>query len=355
MRIPPIPVLPLAKKRQSLLPATTVTCPWPINLAPGDEPLFQNAVMARLPPVQMRKVHSVKIVPDLGPCYWIGAIREAQFRPPRLHTHVRRAMAYWTTRADTLVLDDPFWITDALCGNYYHWLMHALPKICLVCKLFGQCNVLLQQQYETIDFVRQSLQAFPEANIVYLHEKNSFSAPHLSLMSQADQPQVIWELRSRILQYSCAFTTANEDFQRAGKVYINRTKQTKRRIVNESGLSESIQSLGYQSVFMEELEFTEQVRLMNNTQMLLGAHGAGLTNMLFMPRGSTVIEIRREADALNNIFYWLASVLGHRYYYLPAKCVPLERDKSEYLADDLVVDVPRLLKILIQADREQLQ
>jgi capsular polysaccharide biosynthesis protein len=340
-------ILPRAEKRRSLLPATTVTCPWPANIVPSEERLFHNALVARLPPVSIRKVHAAKVVPDLGPCYWAGALREAQFRPPRLRTHARRAIAYWTKPAERSGLDELFWITDAVSGNYFHWLTEALPKLHAIHTSFDKFNVLLPTQYENIHFVKQSLQAFPGANILYQPGIKPILTPYLYLISSISHPHIIIGLRSRILDFFQNGEIANGDCKRAeGRVYISRARQNKRRIVNETSLVRSIEPLGYQIAVMEELSFTEQVNLMRNTTMLLSSHGAGLTNMIFMPTGSAVIEIRREADSFNNCFYWLASVLGHRYYYLGAQGLPLKLNKSEYLAEDLVVDVPRLLEVL---------
>jgi capsular polysaccharide biosynthesis protein len=348
MRIPPI--RPGAENRRRLLPATTVTCPWPVNVVRSDEHLFDNALAQRLSPVQLRKVYAAKVIPDLGPCYWGGALREAQFQPPRLVTHARRAIAYWTKRADRLGLDELFWITDALSCNYFHWLIEALPKLHVICKSFGTCNVLLPKHYETIEFVKQSLRAFPEANVLYLSDSRPIFTPSLYLISSAVHPQILKELRSRLLNYSRDPTIDKGDRRRdEGKVYISRARQNKRRIVNEACLVRSIQPLGYQIAFTEELAFTEQVNLMQNTTTLLGAHGAGLANLIFMPAGATVVEIRREADSHNNCFFWLASALGHRYYYLAARRVPIGRNKSEYLAEDLLIDVPRVLTLLKQA------
>jgi capsular polysaccharide biosynthesis protein len=97
---------------------------------------------------------------------------------------------------------------------------------------------------------------------------------------------------------------------------------------------------------MEDLSFIRQIKLMQGTKVLLGAHGAGLTNMLFMPAGSVVVEIRKEGDCHNNCFYSLASALGHRYYYAIAKSSSSKVDRYEYFAEDFFVDVAHLSTVL---------
>lgn len=57
----------------------------------------------------------------------------------------------------------------------------------------------------------------------------------------------------------------------------------------------------------------EQMQLFSSTSLLIGQHGAGLANMLWMPRGSAVVEILPPSPPwVEPIFSNLASALGHR-------------------------------------------
>ena len=57
----------------------------------------------------------------------------------------------------------------------------------------------------------------------------------------------------------------------------------------------------------------DQVRLFENTKVLVGQHGAGLTNMLWMRPGSSVIEILPPSPPwVEPIFTNLAGALGHQ-------------------------------------------
>jgi capsular polysaccharide biosynthesis protein len=56
---------------------------------------------------------------------------------------------------------------------------------------------------------------------------------------------------------------------------------------------------------------------------LVGQYGAGLTNMIWMPKGSLVIELRAPSiifdDTWNNCYKTLAESLGHRFEVLEAQ------------------------------------
>jgi hypothetical protein len=63
-----------------------------------------------------------------------------------------------------------------------------------------------------------------------------------------------------------------------------------------------------------------QVRIFSNAQVVIGFHGAGLTNALYMPRGGVVVEVVPSFDAKHSpgigIFPRVASIVGlHHYLY----------------------------------------
>jgi hypothetical protein len=92
-----VPTLPIIRakiaKREILLPDTTVTREWPVNVVPGDEALFHHERARRFPHVRMRTVRAAKVIPGFGPCSWYGAIREGHFRSRDWRTKVRSAKA----------------------------------------------------------------------------------------------------------------------------------------------------------------------------------------------------------------------------------------------------------------------
>jgi len=56
------------------------------------------------------------------------------------------------------------------------------------------------------------------------------------------------------------------------------------------GLTE-IPNVHVQSVSMEGLSFRDQLLLMKNTSVLVGMHGSGLTNVIFLPAGASSVEL----------------------------------------------------------------
>ena len=75
-------------------------------------------------------------------------------------------------------------------------------------------------------------------------------------------------------------------------VYLSREDAQARRMVNEAELAAALEGIGFQKVIASELTFAEQVAVFANASALVSPHGSGLTNMLFLPDGAPILEIR---------------------------------------------------------------
>jgi capsular polysaccharide biosynthesis protein len=68
-------------------------------------------------------------------------------------------------------------------------------------------------------------------------------------------------------------------------------------------------------VDLATMSVAEQVRLIAKTDILIGIHGAGLTNLLFLPPTATIIEYV-VGYTVNNHFRDLAKWSGRSYVQL---------------------------------------
>ncbi|MFN0187170.1 MAG: glycosyltransferase family 61 protein, partial [Bacteroidia bacterium] len=107
----------------------------------------------------------------------------------------------------------------------------------------------------------------------------------------------------------------NKGGSRGSKIYVSRIKSKRRRVINEQEVSDLLSSYGFVTIVFEDYSFEEQIRISANAQLLIGIHGAGLTNMMFMQEQSSVLEFRPANDATNLCYYSLASALELHYYY----------------------------------------
>ncbi len=75
-----------------------------------------------------------------------------------------------------------------------------------------------------------------------------------------------------------------------------------------------------------------QVALAQHSRVLVAQHGAGLTHMIWMPKGSTVIEIHPPLpDEAIDVFRLLAKALGHQYIRISQSHVHADVNSSDLI------------------------
>ena len=63
-------------------------------------------------------------------------------------------------------------------------------------------------------------------------------------------------------------------------------------MLNEAALCEALHARGFEIVVASRLSYAEQVRAFASANLLVSPHGAGLTNLLYTPLATRVVELR---------------------------------------------------------------
>ena len=99
------------------------------------------------------------------------------------------------------------------------------------------------------------------------------------------------------------------------RIFISRRRAAKgRHVLNEEALLSRLRPLGFQAFVLEEMPIEEQIGLFRRAEVVVGAHGAGLSHLLFAP-STRVLELFATRFVVPHYFL-LAKSLGHRYSYL---------------------------------------
>lgn len=227
-------------------------------------------------------------------------------------------------------------------NNYYHWWIDSLSRIWLVEHVLGHMGLtwLLPPRdpgfhHQTLALVgaqgrARTMGATPTrfTSVIFTPGLSYGAAQALSPLVT----QFAGYLQGRIRPISPPVR----------RLYLSRGDARFRRVTNEGAVVRALADLGFQSVTLSSLTAREQAELFAGAEIVIGAHGAGLTNMLFAPPGTALIELFPDVGAHSSCYRHLASHLSQPYAAL--NCSAPQPDAG--LRSDLAVDIDRLLRVV---------
>jgi capsular polysaccharide biosynthesis protein len=184
--------------------------------------------------------------------------------------------------------------------NYFHWTTEIMPRLYAL-------RDYIQQGHGRIDRILL-FYAKPDAYItdsirIFFPDLEPLCEYATETMLKLERclffvdPRSYVDTGSRFKTTTARFSDELErrlatDRRKANRVIIvSRGDAPTRRLVNEPELTESLKDLGAECIPLGTLDFAGQMALMAEARLLIGAHGAGLTNMMFCRPGCGVIEI----------------------------------------------------------------
>ncbi len=224
------------------------------------------------------------------------------------------------------------WITHDWTDAYYHWFADALPRLMLAEDSINvhQLPVLLPDYYQQHSFITDSLTMlgyqpyFLESGIPYIVDKLYITS--MTAVTGQFNSIYIGKVRSSLTEGK------NQNTDICKKIYISRSKAKKRFVANEKELSAFLSSLGFQIVHFENYSLEQQIKIVSESKVIIGLHGAGLTNMLFLPKQSTVFElISKEKNWYNWCYQNMANALNLKYYQIECETSKAIEDYNVYV------------------------
>jgi hypothetical protein len=325
----------------TICPASVSKRKLPRNFNEDHLQLFQHELEKTIPQSELLRFHNVRVSSEGLIFKGLKMLPESFGVPFELTAWKRRSIFKFLVtnhlfRKQRTIESEVLWITDYWSKGYFHWLTDALTRLFVVRDRLDQFTLMLPWEFATREFVKPSLDVFGVPNVDFIQPNEvlrcrSLVMPTHTAPSGHFKDEVIRGVRAKLL---AAFGDAN--YRGAGeRIYISRRDASRRRIANEDELLPILQKFGFQLICAEGMSFEEQVRVASRARYLVSNHGAGLTNMLFMRDGGSVLELRHQADWINNCYFILASALDFKYFY--QLCEPEQVGGDPHTADLLVV------------------
>ena len=108
------------------------------------------------------------------------------------------------------------------------------------------------------------------------------------------------------------------------KIFIERKIQNNKKFLsNINEIRAILSKFNFNFISFEDLSFKEQIEVMNSCKILVGLHGSGFTNMVFMNSGSSVIDILPLSYSMPQTkeVEVIANIVDVNYYKISAKDV----------------------------------
>jgi len=248
-------------------------------------------------------------------------------------------------RLATPVVDTVVPLVNRLDPNYFHWIIEicgGLEGVLRDPAMLAKARFLIRKGSPS--FRRESLRLLgvPDIQIdEHADDAPPFLATNVIVPSipgaiDACSPQSLQWVREAFFKGAGVHPSA--PLQGAVRIYIHRQKSGWRSLANSDEVAEALQRAGFLIYQPEKDSLTDQVRMFSRASMIVGLHGAGLTNAVFAPNARLLEMIGSYGDGH---MYSIAAGLGMLYASL--RCEPR--------GDDAVANISSLLAAIEQLDR----
>ena len=233
-------------------------------------------------------------------------------------------------------------------AGYFHWLHSVLPRIAQY-----QTSSLSKRQLSlavTEKFQRESLALMAvDGADVQLSDGTSKLCSSLYYCTPMVSPDISRSggFFERAIYASTMLRSLAANFSPSGrKIYISRKDARIRRLIEEDDVVSTLKRHGFESHVLTGMPFNEQVVLFASSSVVVSMHGAGLSNVAFMPAGGVVVELLTP-DRLWPTWRGVAVRLELNYLPFVGSTAGLAVNRDS----DISVEVGRFTRFVLEASQ----
>ena len=209
----------------------------------------------------------------------------------------RKAQENWTFRRCSLPtpkkIPGQTLVLASTGGNtYFHWITDVLPRIRLARQAGYDPAAFDHVLVNGTDqpFQKETLAHFgiPESHcLCFPGPEAAYECERAVLPSLPGRPGVVPAESVKFLRSEFSGLAS----ERAKKIFIGRAGARHRSLVHEEEISRKLAQRGFETLACEKLLLSEQAKAFASAEVVVGAHGAALTNLVFCRPGTRVIEL----------------------------------------------------------------
>ena len=230
-------------------------------------------------------------------------------------------------------------------GNYYHFLLDVLPRWGILREslpglepdhLYVPCSTSYEKEL-------LALTGLDQYDLVATDKHRAVSADHLLVPSMPNPFEVAptWMVE---WMRACAATGSTPTTSHAGSTSRAARDRNTRRLVDEANAWPLLEQRGFVRIDPGTMSVRDQIDHFAAADVIVGLHGAALTNLVFLKPGARVLNLF--APGYVKHCYWAIcdGIPDVTYHYLVGKgSAPRRMNK---IMQDIVVDAATLAEAL---------
>lgn len=234
-------------------------------------------------------------------------------------------------------------------GAYYDYVIYVVAKLCRIEKVYGSdiwkesklCYPMLKTKFEQEFLSKLNI---PASNIIDTAQNWTTEIEAECVIVGNNQES--WTPTLADMQLLKERFCADRPVPtKKNRLYIARAGR--RKIINEQEVRAVLRSFEFEIIEDDARSLDEQIDLFRSASAIITPHGAGLTNMLWCDKGTTIIELFNQGY-MPNYYYYMSQALNNPYHCLVEYDASKPKNHWSNTAEDIQVNISDLQNKLTQ-------
>ena len=224
-------------------------------------------------------------------------------------------------------------------NGYYHFVMESLVQMMLALKCHPQSEVLVAKN-EYRGYVREYMELLQKNGAVgrvRLVDGEVIRVPNYVVCNlESDSSSICTSSIELLRSALCGDVVVGN----GRRVFI--TRRGRRAFDNQEEIENFMAALGFEIVDTAPMDIASEIRFFSSVSFVVANHGAGLTNIIYAPKGIKVVELF-SPKWLHDVYFRLSKACGHSYSLCMAETPPtgtgwgnIDCDKLGHLISELI-------------------
>jgi len=245
-------------------------------------------------------------------------------------------------------------LLNKLSNNYYHWTTESLTRLAMLAEYSNEnyADYSIVIAADSPAFVKESLVSLfkvsPEKIITWKNDEIG-TAEKCILLSYpfARTPETVmtnvYNLPLYRLLNSISLKNIPSQSTDAEYIIISRKFVRQRKLADDEKILQAFPHIPFRIIYTEKMSYIEQVTAFRNAKIIIGPHGAGLINLVYVTQKPLVIELfpttRKIRDA--GAYHQVARALNIDYYLLVKE--PFNEEQDILITDEIVDELRAII------------